>query len=131
MDIKELLEKHPDLYNQVKSEGVIAERKRIKALDQLRTASINNKENLAIIDKAKFETFETSENIVTTLYENLAKGTQSAAPAQGAEQANGVVNFEQIKNIVNKETNVGETNPGEIDNTKDLIEEIVNLGEEL
>ena len=131
MDIKELLEKHPDLYNQVKNEGIIAERNRIQALDKLRTASINNKKNLELIDKAKFETFETSENIIKALYENLAKGTQETNLDPTDKKGTGAVDFDKIKDIVNKETRLENQNPGGPDNTKDLIEEIVNIGEEL
>lgn len=130
VDIKELKEKYPDIYNQVKNEGIVAERERIKALDKLGAMS-NNAANMDIVNKAKFETFETPENIITALYENLAKQGVAGSTVETKTENKGI-NFEKIKEIVNQETELGkieDKTPAE--NLTSTIDEIVNLSEEL
>jgi ATP-dependent protease ClpP protease subunit len=58
MDLEQLKNEHPDLYEQVKNEGIKAERERIKAIDEI--AMPGNEE---IINKAKFETGITAEQV--------------------------------------------------------------------
>jgi ATP-dependent protease ClpP protease subunit len=69
MDLKELKEKHPDLYNSVYYEGVKAERKRMQTIDSLEMPG--HKE---LIAKAKYETGESAE----TLAVNLVKAEMAA-----------------------------------------------------
>lgn len=58
MDIKELMDKHPELYNTVKDEGVQAERCRLKALDEM---SMPGHE--ALVNRAKYETGDKAETV--------------------------------------------------------------------
>lgn len=58
MDLEQLKNEYPDLYEQVRNEGVQAERERIKAIDEI--AIPGNEE---IINKAKFETGITAEQV--------------------------------------------------------------------
>lgn len=58
MNLEELKEKHPDIYDAAFNEGVKAERGRIKAIEDL--AIPGNEE---IINKAKFESGVTAENV--------------------------------------------------------------------
>ncbi len=66
MNLEELKNKHPDLYNQVRKEGhdegVKTENARIKAIEDL---EIPGSENLAT--KAKFETNETAEQLAVNI----------------------------------------------------------------
>lgn len=58
MDIKDLMDKHPELYNAVREEGVQAERCRLKALDEM---ALPGHEGL--INKAKYETGDKAETV--------------------------------------------------------------------
>ncbi|MBR8701451.1 MULTISPECIES: head maturation protease, ClpP-related [unclassified Fusobacterium] len=137
VDIKELMEKYPELYNQIKNEGknegAVSERVRIEALDKLGAMSASNKANLEIINKAKFETFENAEDIITSLFENLAKENPATnKDIKNSEENKKVVDFEKIKTIVNDETNVGNTDDKlPVENVNDLINEIVDISKEI
>lgn len=58
MDLKELQEKHPELFNQAKNLGVEEERKRIKDIDDLAMPGYED-----MVAKAKFETPKTAAEL--------------------------------------------------------------------
>lgn len=62
MTIDELREQHTDLYNAVFNQGVEAERNRIRALDD-----INNESRAEVINRAKYETFATVNEVALEL----------------------------------------------------------------
>lgn len=66
MNLEELKEKHPDLYNQVKKEGhdegVKAENARIKAIEDLGVPGFEN-----LVNKAKFDTKENAETLAVNI----------------------------------------------------------------
>lgn len=88
MDLKELQEKHPELYNEVmnlgKEEGRKEERERIQNIENL---EINGFKDL--VNKAKFETFESPEK--------LAMNILKAQKEQGEKQ---VKDFLEDKDFV-------------------------------
>lgn len=66
MDLKELQEKHPDLYNEVmnlgKEEGKKEERERIQNIENLEVDGFKE-----LVNKAKFETFESPEKLAMNI----------------------------------------------------------------
>lgn len=66
MDLKELQEKHPDLYNEVmnlgKEEGRKEERERIQNIENLEVDGFKD-----LVNKAKFETFESPEKLAMNI----------------------------------------------------------------
>lgn len=65
MTLKELQDNHPDVYNEVLNLGKNEERNRMKALDGL--ADKVNENGKEILNKAKYENFETAEKIALNL----------------------------------------------------------------
>ncbi len=94
MDLKELQEKHPDLFNQVKDlgkeegreEGKKEERERIQNIENLEIEGFKD-----LVNKAKFETFESPEK--------LAMNILKAQKSQGEKL---VKDFLEDKNFVVK-----------------------------
>lgn len=88
MDLKELQEKHPDLYNEVmnlgKEEGRKEERERIQNIENLEVDGFKD-----LVNKAKFETFESPEK--------LAMNILKAQKEQGEKQ---VKDFLEDKDFV-------------------------------
>ena len=92
MDLKELQEKHPDLFNQVKDlgkeegreEGKKEERERIQNIENLEIEGFKD-----LVNKAKFETFESPEK--------LAMNILKAQKSQGEKV---VKDFLEDKNFV-------------------------------
>ena len=92
MDLKELQEKHPDLFNQVKDlgkeegreEGKKEERERIQNIENLEIEGFKD-----LVNKAKFETFESPEK--------LAMNILKAQKSQGEKV---VKDFIEDKNFV-------------------------------
>lgn len=88
MDLKELQEKHPELYNEVmnlgKEEGRKEERERIKNIENLEVDGFKD-----LVNKAKFETFESPEK--------LAMNILKAQKEQGEKQ---VKDFLEDKDFV-------------------------------
>ena len=66
MDLKELQEKHPELYNEVmnlgKEEGRKEERERIQNIENLEVDGFKD-----LVNKAKFETFESPEKLAMNI----------------------------------------------------------------
>jgi len=62
MDLKELKEKHPEIYDEVFNLGVMAERERMKAIDELSIPGYDD-----IVNKAKYETGITAEKLAVEL----------------------------------------------------------------
>lgn len=120
MNIEELKNNHPDLYNQIKNEGfndgVSAERTRIKGIEDL--AMPGNEE---LVTKAKFETGITAEALAVEIIKaekqrgteylqnrqsdaqtlNNVEGTVAPDQTQSAEATN-EKEAEEIANIANK-----------------------------
>lgn len=88
MDLKELQEKHPELYNEVmnlgKEEGRKEERERIQNIENLEVDGFTD-----LVNKAKFETFESPEK--------LAMNILKAQKEQGEKQ---VKDFLEDKDFV-------------------------------
>lgn len=88
MDLKELQEKHPELYNEVmnlgKEEGRKEERERIQNIENLEVDGFKD-----LVNKAKFETFESPEK--------LAMNILKAQKEQGEKQ---VKDFLEDKDFV-------------------------------
>ena len=88
MDLKELQEKHPELYNEVmnlgKEEGRKEERERIQNIENLEVDGFKD-----LVNKAKFETFESPEK--------LAMNILKAQKEQGKKQ---VKDFLEDKDFV-------------------------------
>lgn len=78
MTLKELQDNHPDVYNEVLNLGKNEERNRMKALDGL--ADKVNENGKEILNKAKYENFETAEKIALNLA--MEGGFNSAPQAQ-------------------------------------------------
>lgn len=62
MDLKELQEKYPDLFNKVKDLGKEEERKRISEIENLEVQGFEE-----LINKAKYETLETPEKLAMNI----------------------------------------------------------------
>lgn len=62
MDLEQLKNEYPDLYEQVKNEGIKEERERIKAIEEIAMPG-----NEDIINKAKFETGITAEEVAVEI----------------------------------------------------------------
>ncbi|NLT94858.1 MAG: Clp protease ClpP [Clostridia bacterium] len=62
MDLEQLINEYPDLYEQVKNEGIKEERERIKAIEEIAMPG-----NEDIINKAKFETGITAEEVAVEI----------------------------------------------------------------
>ncbi|MBC2855370.1 Clp protease ClpP [Cetobacterium sp. 2A] len=68
MTLKELQDNHPELYNQILESGRNCERERIKALDGFKDKI--NKAGQELLNKAKYETFDTAEKLAFSLIQN-------------------------------------------------------------
>ncbi|MGL5277522.1 MAG: head maturation protease, ClpP-related [Cetobacterium sp.] len=77
MTLKELQDNHPDVYNEVLNLGKNEERNRMKALDGL--ADKVNENGKEILNKAKYENFETAEKIALNL---AMEGGFNSAPQE-------------------------------------------------
>lgn len=128
----------PEMYKEIVAEGVNIERARIKKLDSCKEKNLGTKVD-EIINKAKYETFETMENIMDEVFNNIEKVatvTPTATPntTETAEKNKFVDKFNQKKAEVN-ESNVGkvpgndETNINEKEDTeaKNILNSVVNM----
>lgn len=128
----------PEMYKEIVAEGVNIERARIKKLDSCKEKNLGTKVD-EIINKAKYETFETMENIMDEVFNNIEKVatvTPTVTPntTETAEKNEFVDKFNQKKAEVN-ESNVGkvpgndETNINEKEDTeaKNILNSVVNM----
>lgn len=75
MTVEELREHHTDVYNAIFNKGVEAERERIKALD-----GINNSARAEVVNKAKYETFATVNDVAVELLNLEPVADEPAVP---------------------------------------------------
>jgi ATP-dependent protease ClpP protease subunit len=99
MNLEELKEKHPDLYNQVKKEGhdegVKAENARIKAIEDLGVPGFDD-----LVNKAKFDTKENAETLAVNILKAQKKvgSDHLEATKEDAKELNGVEGSEAPEN---------------------------------
>lgn len=113
----------PEMYQEIIAEGVNIERGRIKKLDSCKEKNLGTKVD-EIINKAKYETFETMENIMEEVFSNIER-TPVVNPETEKEKNKGTENFvDQFKNkkAEAEESNVGKV-PGNDSPSKDDLEE--------
>lgn len=133
---EEFRNQFPEMYQEIVSEGVNLERNRIKKLDSCKEKNLGTKVD-EIINKAKYETFETMENIMEEVFSNI-EVTRTANP--GAEKEKNKRNEEFVDQFKNKRKEVEESNVGKVpgnDNpsaeeleeveAKNILGEVVNF----
>ena len=100
----------PEMYQEIIAEGVNIERSRIKKLDSCKEKNLGTKVD-EIINKAKYETFETMENIMEEVFSNIER-TPVANPEAEKEKNKGTENF--VDQFKNKKAEVEESNVGNV-----------------
>lgn len=136
MDIKELQNKHPELFKEVLNLGGEQERTRLQKLDNL-AAKNNNAANAELINKAKYETFENASDIMETLFMNLSgenpnSDDKTNNKANDDKGSNFIDNFATKTKIVNKETELKHLEAQkEAEDLAAAVSEIVNIANEI
>ena len=126
----------PEMFQEIITEGVNIERNRMKRLDSCKEKNLGAKVD-EIINRAKYETFETMENIMEEVFSNI-EVTRAANP--GAEKEKNKGNEEFVDQFKNKRKEVEESNVGKVpgnDNpsaeeleeveAKNILGEVVNF----
>lgn len=131
MDIKELQNKHPELFKEVLNLGGEKERERLQKLDNL-AAKNTNLENAKLINKAKYETLQNATDIMETLFINLSgEKTTTPAPIENKNK-NFIDNFKTNAEIVNKETELNHLEAKKAEEElNEAITDIVNIANEI
>ena len=128
----------PEMFQEIITEGVNIERNRMKRLDSCREKNLGAKVD-EIINRAKYETFETMENIMDEVFNNIEKTTTVTSAAtpnttETAEKNELVDKFDKKRAEVN-ESNVGkvpgtdESNMDEKEDTeaKNILSSVINM----
>lgn len=135
MDIKELQNKHPELFKEVLNLGGEKERERLQKLDNL-AAKNTNLENAELINKAKYETLQNAADIMETLFINLSgEKTATPAPTENEDknkEKNFIDNFKTNSEIINKETELNHLEAKKAEEElNEAITDIVNIANEI
>ena len=104
----EFKNQYPEMFKEIIQEGVNLERNRIKRLDTCKEKNLGAKVD-EIVNRAKYETFETMEDIMEDVFSNIDR-TTTVTP----EKTETETNKEFIDQFKNKKTEVEESNVGKV-----------------
>lgn len=112
LTVEMLMAEHEDIYNAVFEAGVVAERSRLQALDE-----ITNADRAEVINKAKYETFKTANDIAIDLLKNTKSNINVLQNMQQDAESSNTVGA-----ALGTQTN---TLPTEIDVAVDLVKKVM------
>lgn len=128
MTLKELQDRHPDVYNEALNVGKNEERERIKALDGLLNKV--NEIGQEIVNKAKYETFALAGTIAMDLIEKDGIASAQAIPTTTLQNNNSPVDpFAARKDDAKNLGEIEDSQGKEVLNQKQ--EDILNIIDEL
>lgn len=130
----EFKNQYPEMFKEIIQEGVNLERSRIKKLDSCKEKNLGTKVD-EIVNRAKYETFETMEDIMEDVFSNIDRAATGTPEKTETETNKGFVDQFKNKKAEVEESNVGKVPGNDISQreeleeaeAKNILDSVVNL----